>query len=271
MQRLQGIVAETEAVTSALAGDGAAGPRRARTAPNEQLDAAAAARRQADADHHRWAARAETLAQALDQARARAGAERLEEMAGFMGALLELVEVDEGFEAAFEAAAGEPWPRWSSTVSTRPAGRSPSCNGRVVAGAVVALPEPGVEPGPARGPAAAWHWPRSDTAVLRPPGCGPGCGHGFRASGSGWISCWPAPWWSTVTGQAAVDLAIAHPELVVVTREGDRCAHGLWQLGAGSRGTTGAAVEEARQQAADGGTALRLGRARLAGGPRRGR
>ncbi len=48
----------------------------------------------------------------------------------------------------------------------------------------------------------------------------------------------------------AVDVSIAHPDLVLVTREGDRCAEGLWQLGAGSRGATAAAVEEARQHAA---------------------
>ena len=63
--------------------------------------------RQAEAEHHRWMAREEALSQALDQARARAGAKRLADVRGVVGTLLELVEVDAGYEAAFEAAAGD--------------------------------------------------------------------------------------------------------------------------------------------------------------------
>ena len=54
------------------------------------------ARRSADADRHRWSARAEALSQALDEARARAGARRLAEVDGVLGALVELVDVDQG-------------------------------------------------------------------------------------------------------------------------------------------------------------------------------
>src|SRR5581483_7544709 len=73
----------------------------------ERALAAEEARRAADAERHTWVARADALAQALDEARTRAGAERLSEVDGVVGTLLELVEVDEGYEAAFEAAAGE--------------------------------------------------------------------------------------------------------------------------------------------------------------------
>ena len=52
-------------------------------------------------------ARAEALALALDEARSRAGADRLAGIDGVLGTLLDLVEIDEGWEAAFEAAAGE--------------------------------------------------------------------------------------------------------------------------------------------------------------------
>ena len=68
---------------------------------------AAEALRSAEHDQHAWTARAEALALALDEARARAGAERLAGVAGVVGTLVELVEVDSGWEAAFEAAAGE--------------------------------------------------------------------------------------------------------------------------------------------------------------------
>ncbi len=46
--------------------------------------------------------------------------------------------------------------------------------------------------------------------------------------------------------QGAVDLAARRPELVVVSREGDRCAAGIWRTGLHSSGVTGAALEEAR-------------------------
>ena len=44
---------------------------------------------------------------ALDAARARAGAERLAGFDGVLGTLLELVRIDQGWEAAVEAALGE--------------------------------------------------------------------------------------------------------------------------------------------------------------------
>src|SRR5690606_16437565 len=62
---------------------------------------------EAQAERHTWAARAEALALALDQARARAGAERLAGVEGVVGTLLDLLEVDPGWEAAVEAALGE--------------------------------------------------------------------------------------------------------------------------------------------------------------------
>ena len=71
------------------------------------VEAAIARHGDAEADHHRWAARAEALALALDDARARTGAERLADLDGVMGSLLDLVAVDEGWEAAFESAAGD--------------------------------------------------------------------------------------------------------------------------------------------------------------------
>ena len=78
----------------------------ARLAGAEQaLATAQEARRAVDAERHRWSARAEALSQALDEARG--GARRLAGVEGMVGALVELVDVDAGYEAAFEAAAGE--------------------------------------------------------------------------------------------------------------------------------------------------------------------
>ncbi len=78
-----------------------------RVAAEAAVEAAIAARRDASARHGAAAARVDALALALDEARARAGAKQLAEVAGVLGTLLDLVEVDEGWEKAFEAAAGE--------------------------------------------------------------------------------------------------------------------------------------------------------------------
>ena len=52
-------------------------------------------------------ARVEALQLALDAAHARAGAERLAGVDGVLGTLLDLVEIDDGWEPAVEAALGE--------------------------------------------------------------------------------------------------------------------------------------------------------------------
>ena len=79
----------------------------ARAAREAALRTAEDASTEAEAEHSAWAARVEALSLALDEARQRAGAERLADLDGVLGTLLDLVEVDAGWEEAFEAAAGE--------------------------------------------------------------------------------------------------------------------------------------------------------------------
>ena len=79
----------------------------ARVEAEDHLAAQAAAQVEAEADHHRWTARAEALTLALGLARAEAGAARLADLDGVMGTLLDLVAVDDGWERAFESAVGE--------------------------------------------------------------------------------------------------------------------------------------------------------------------
>jgi chromosome segregation protein len=55
----------------------------------------------------------------------------------------------------------------------------------------------------------------------------------------------------------ALDLSLAHPELVVVTLSGDRFSSAAWRTGASGAGVTGAALEEARAAAAEASTAAR--------------
>jgi chromosome segregation protein len=246
--RLRGVVADTEAARGRLADDERSANAKANQAEAE-LAAATDAQRQADAAQHRWSAREEALTQALDEARARAGAERLAEIGGVMGTLVELVEVDEGCEAAFEAAAGAVLA--AVVVDGVSAGRRglAALHQAGAPGAVVPLPERGPDrggPGDPRGgdaTAASAALPEGatwlrDLVRARLPGVAALLDQLLADAAvveGGW--------------ETAVDVAIARPELVVVTRAGDRCAQGLWQLRAGATGATGAALEEARRQA----------------------
>ena len=197
------------------------------------LETADEAARQAEADRHSWTARGEALALALDQARARAGAERLGAVDGVVGTLLDVVQVDPGWEDAFEAAAGEAIA--AVVVASVDAGRRALTELRAgdATGAVVAL-------GAARSSAAV----PAGRAGVRPHvrGTRPGVDDLLDVLvGSAVVA---ADW------TEAVDVALAHPDTVVVTRSGDRFGPTGWRLGSAGSGATGAALDEARTRAA---------------------
>ena len=237
--RLKAVVEEGSSAASGLEA-ARADAERAEAAAVAELEERAEALRSAEADHHRWAAREEALSQALAQARARAGAERLASVPGVVGALVELVRVDEGYEAAFEAAAGEVLAAvvLDGAASAREALAELQRSGEQ--GAVVPI-------GAGRRGAGAGDAARAGVAGAAP----------LRAHVAGRLEGVEALLddllASTVvvegTWREAVDVASEHPELVVVTREGDRFSGGLWRVGAAGSGATGAALEEARQAA----------------------
>ncbi|MBO0694022.1 MAG: AAA family ATPase, partial [Acidimicrobiaceae bacterium] len=240
--RLGEVVAESEASEAALRAEVDETSAVLLAAERAAADADEA-QRTADAEHHRSVARTETLSQALDEARARAGAERLAEVEGVVGTLLELVEVDEGWEAAFEAAAGEviaavvvdgPDTARRSLDHLRSLGAS---------GAVVALPDPGDN-------SSRKIWAGADPRAL--PTAPQALGHHVRArlpAVAAFLTDLLASAVVVDGGWAeAVDLAAERPDLVVVTRAGDRCAGGIWRLGAGGAGVTGAALDEAHRR-----------------------
>ena len=80
---------------------------KARDDAERELAEHEATRADAESGHHRWVARAEALSLALDEAGSRVGAEQLSELDGVLGTLVEVVTVDEGWQAAFEAAVGD--------------------------------------------------------------------------------------------------------------------------------------------------------------------
>ena len=255
--RLHRLRSELEGAEAALAGAAGEAPgldEAARSAAavlaqaQEQAAQAEQARRDADAEQNRWSARAEALAKALDEARARAGARRLAGLPGLVGALVELVELDEGLGAAFEAAAGEALSAvlMDSEASARSALGHLASQGAT--GAVIALS--GGQPSGGQPTGGDGH------AEWRPP-AGPSLPAGARWLRPGARSAQPAvpalldrllERAVVVEGDwtAALDLALARPELVVVTQAGDRCAGGIWATGAHGTGATGAALEEAR-------------------------
>ncbi|MEJ7764401.1 MAG: AAA family ATPase, partial [Acidimicrobiales bacterium] len=205
-----------------------------RAALEEALASADAATDAAEAERHRSQARAEALAAALDEARARAGAERLAGFAGVVGTLLELVELDEGFEGAFEAACGEAVA--AVVVDGSPAAREAlrMLGEDRTGGAVIALP----------GPGSATPLPFLPDL----PGIEAVRGH-VRSRLPGLDSLLDLLLASAVcvagTWEEALDLALDRPDLVVVTRNGDRFATTGWRTGAGTTGATGAALQDA--------------------------
>ncbi len=197
----------------------------------QQLTELQASQADEEAEHHRWVARAEALTLALDEARARSGAARLAEVEGVLGTLLDLVAVEAGWEAAFEAAAGE---ALGAVVVDSP-GTARQALGELhagdAAGAVLAL-------GAAR--------------PSRPPATGPRVRDHVRGTAAGVdelldvligdIQVVDGDW------SAAADTAIARPDAVVVTRHGDRFGPAGWRIGGGSTGATGAALAEAEEK-----------------------
>lgn len=213
----------------------------------EGLAKARETRRELDAARHRWSARAEALAQALDEARARAGARRLAGVEGVVGALVEVVDVDTGFEAAFEAAAGE------ALSAVLMAGEGAARQGlealahQGAPGAVIALGvgrSPGTAGG-ATGPSLGGQLPPTASWLRgRVRSADDGAAELLdRLLGTAVVTegAWPD----------ALSIAVAHPELVVVTKAGDRFSGGIWRVGAHGTGATGAALAEARAALAE--------------------
>ena len=175
------------------------------------------------------AARVDALQLALDAARARAGAERLAGVDGVLGTLLDLIEIDDGWGPAVEAALGESLT--AVVVDDPTAGRRAldALRDSSTSGAVIAL---GARPFVAAEPRA-----RSSRSARTP---------GRR--GRAWPNCSTACSAHAVCVDditTAVDAALAHPDAVVVTAAGDRFGLSGWRIGAASTGATAAALDDA--------------------------
>ena len=207
-----------------------------RLAAEATVAALNASRQNAAEELSRWRARSDALQLALDSARARAGAERLAKHDGVVGTLLELVEIDPGWEAAAEAAMGEAL--LAVVVANPSAARHAleSLRSSNTAGAVIALGgRSTMSPTPRLGEPVRDHVRAhaSSNRVEIESLLDTLLGGALRVKE-----------WS-----AAVDGALEHPEAVVVTDEGDRFATSGWRLGTAGGGATAAALEEAVERA----------------------
>ena len=211
-----------------------------RDAAEAALEQAAAEVAEADAEHRSWMARADALAMALDQARAAAGAERLGEIDGVVGTLLDLVEVDPGWEAAFEAAAADALTAVVVEDASSARAALASLAAGDAAGAVLALgvDRPARSAPPVGEPVRAHvRSDRPDVAALLDAVIGSAV-----SIGGDWA--------------AGLDVALAHPDAVVVTADGARFGPGSWRIGGTTTGATGAALDEARAAAEEAAAAV---------------
>ena len=194
----------------------------------------------AEAEVRTASASVEALALALDEARSRAGAEHLAGIDGVLGTLLDLVEVDEGFEAAFEAAAGSALD--AVVVSGPDRARQALCaleEGHLSA-AVLALGA-----GTTNRVVPSVGTPVRPHVRARPDVEGGVAGvDGLLDRLLGQAALVDAPL------TAVVDLALSHPETVLVTPSGDRFGPSGWRVGSDGRGATGAALLEAEARLA---------------------
>jgi chromosome segregation protein len=203
----------------------------------------AAAERTADGAEqlrHRTEARADALERAFNDLQGAGGREVLRGVDGVVGSLMDLVDLDPGWEAAFEAAVGAGMA--ATVVDGRTSARQALAALREegVTGAVLApragpvdlvtLLPPGSRAQWVRRHVRARHGDATSESVLDSL-----VGHAVR------VDSW----------EEAIDLSLERTDLVVVTPEGDRFAATGWRVRSGSSVITAASVEEARLRVAD--------------------
>jgi chromosome segregation protein len=179
-------------------------------------------------------ARVETLTAALDASRARAGIERLQDVEDVAGTLLDMVEIDAGYESAFEAGVGDAL----AAVVVRSVDGAKSALDQLrrgdASGAILSLE--------AVGGGSPRHVDGAVSLLDKVRGTNDQAG---TLLGGLLEDC------VVVDGNwsAAVDVAMANPNLIVVTTEGDRFSRSGWRIGMGGQGATKVALEQATTQA----------------------
>ncbi len=230
-ERLRGECAAAESVETPLV-DQIEEAEQARLSAEAAFERLTAERHAASDLASRSNARVEALQLALDAARERAGAERLADVDGVLGTLLDLVDIDAGWQEAVEAALGEALTAVVVDGSQTARLALDALRESGTSGAVLAVGARSTsQTAPAVGEAVRPHVRplRDDLA-------------GLLDALVGGAVCVSDP-------ATAVDAAIEHPAAVIVTRGGDRFAPTGWRVGAAAGGATAAALAEAQERA----------------------
>lgn len=198
-----------------------------------------------ESERHRSAARAEAMDRALQEVLGSGGKDLLRDVDGVVGALADLVEIDDGWEAAFEAAAGASVA--AIVVEGKDAAREALSKLRRegITGAILASSDSG-------GSTRSGEW-----IGEMPTGAEPLRAHVRVRSGHGKEADGLLGVLDALIGRAvmvdgwerAIDLSLDRADLVVVTEEGDRFASSGWRVRSNRRVVTAAAVEAALSRA----------------------
>jgi chromosome segregation protein len=205
-----------------------------------ELAVAEAALRAAEDDLHAWQARRDALDLALQDARAATAAEQLDGLDGVLGPLVDLIEIEPGAEAAVAAALGDAMQAVVVDAGTTARAAIDRWKAGDAKGFLLVVGEVGSS--------------RTSSPIPVPPGAVPlvdlvrSPHHDVatviqRALADAVLV--DGEWWE------ALDVALASPGLVVVTRDGDRFTSvgALRTGGKAGVGATVAALEEARARA----------------------
>ena len=191
----------------------------------------------------RTQARAEALARALEELSGSGGRDLLGDLEGVLGSFLDLVDVESGAERAVESAAGASV--GAMVVDGRRSARAALEVLRRAGGAGLVLAAGETHVDAPSTPDRA----RRVRDLVRPRAGAPD--HVAGVLDALFARAFVAPDWET-----GIDLAIAHPDLVIVTADGDRFAASGWRVASGRAVVTRAAVDAAAEAASEAAAAL---------------
>ncbi len=211
---------------------------RAAQAAEDERTAADEALREATDVAARTQAHAEALSRALDELSGAGDREIIGDLEGVLGPFLDLIEVDEGWERAVESAAGASV--GATVVDGRKSARAALRALRRGGGAGLILPVGDRE-------VTVPETPTGCTALRSLVRARQGSPtHVTRVLDALFSRAFVARDW-----ESGIDVAVANPDLVIVTGDGDRFASTGWRVASGRAVVTRSTVDEARVAAND--------------------
>ena len=181
-------------------------------------------------------ARAETLARALEELSGEGGKAIIGTLEGVLGSFLELIEVDTGCERAVESAAGASV--GAMVVDGANSARAALSALRREGGVGLILAAGDVEATPPVAPKGT----RALRDMVHPRPSAPA--HVSRVLDALFARAFIASDW-----ESGLEVALANPDLTIVTLEGDRFASSGWRVASGREVVTRATIEEATRAA----------------------